>query len=138
MEEANLLIVYALTVLLALIGLSAEIFSVLNSVQGRRRDFAMLRSVGMDEERVRKVLWHESIIFSIQPFLYAIPILFILIGICLWSFHVTWIEFFKQFPALQMAVYIGMAILIMKFVYTWGNRVILKDKIIDIIKQEYT
>lgn len=37
-----------------------------------------------------------------------------------------------------MAVYIGMAILIMKFVYTWGNRVILKDKIIDIIKQEYT
>ena len=26
----------------------------------------------------------------------------------------------------------------MKFVYTWGNRVILKDKIIDIIKQEYT
>ena len=64
------------------------------------------------------------------------PILFILIAVCLWSFHVTWMEFFKQFPAWQMAVYLGMAVLIMKLVYTWGNSIILKDKIIDIIKQE--
>lgn len=137
MKKATLLVVYALTALLAFIGLSAEVLSVLNSVQGRRRDFAMLRSVGMDEDRVHKVLQRESILFSIRPFVFATPVLFLLIALCLLSFHVTWIEFAKQFPAWQMAVYLSASMLLMKLVYSWGNRIIVKDKIIDIIKKDY-
>lgn len=137
MNAANKVIIYAVTILLAFIGLASEVFAVLNSVQNRRREFVMLRSIGLDEDGVRKILKYESVIFSVRPFVYAVPILFVLIAFCLWSFEVTWSEFFKQFPIWQMLVYLGIAVLSMKLVYSWGNRVIVKDKIIDIIKKEY-
>lgn len=136
-NAANRVIIYAVTLLMAFIGLASEVFAVLNSVQNRRREFAMLRSVGMDEDGVRKILKYESMIFSIRPFVYGVPVLLVLVAFCLRSFEVTWLEFFKQFPIWQMVVYLGIAILSMNLVYSWGNRVIVKDKIIDIIKKEY-
>ena len=137
LEKSNMLIVYAITVLLGIIGIFSGVFAVLNSVQSRRRYFAMLKSIGLDEESVCKILTWESRIFSIKPFLYAIPMLVTLICIDLWIFQVSWIEFMPRFPIVSMALYITVFVLALQIIYRWGSYRILKDKIIDVIKIEF-
>ena len=97
----------------------------------------MLKSIGLDEESVCKILTWESRIFSIKPFLYAIPMLVTLICIDLWIFQVSWIEFMPRFPIVSMALYITVFVLALQIIYRWGSYRILKDKIIDVIKIEF-
>lgn len=137
LENSNMLIVYAVTVLLGIIGIFSGVFAVLNSVQSRRRYFAMLKSIGLDEESAYKILTWESRIFSIKPFLYAFPALVALIFIDLWMFHVSWMEFMPRFPIMPMLLYIAVFVLSLQIIYRWGSYRILKDKIIDVIKKEF-
>ncbi len=137
MENANMLIVYAISVLFGMIGIFSGVFAVLNSVQSRRRYFAMLKSIGLDEESAYKVLKWESRIFSIKPFLYAFPVLVILIYADLWMFNVSWTEFVIRFPLVPMVLYVAVFVLALQIIYRWGSYRILKDKIIDVIKKEF-
>lgn len=137
LKNSNMLIVYAITVLLGMIGIFSGVFAVLNSVQSRRRYFAMLKSIGLDEEAVCKILTWESRIFSIKPLLFAFPVLVILISIELWTFNVSWMEFIPKFPIVPMVLYAAFFVLALQIIYRWGNHRILKDKIIDVIKKEF-
>ncbi len=137
LKNSNMLIVYAITVLLGMIGISSGVFAVLNSVQSRRRYFAMLKSIGLDEESVCNILKWESRIFSIKPFLFSFPVLVILICIELWMFHVSWMEFIPRLPIVPMVLYVAVFVLALQIMYCWGSHRILKDKIIDVIKKEF-
>lgn len=137
LENSNMLIVYAVTILLGIIGVFSGVFAVLNSVQSRRRDFAMLKSIGLDENSVYKILTWESRMFSIKPFLFAFPVLSILIYIELCMFHVPWMEFLPRFPIVSMLMYVVIFAVALQLIYRWGNRRILKDKMIDVIKKEF-
>lgn len=65
---------YSFVALLMLIGLTNVISTLSTNVLMRSREFAVLKSVGMTPESLRRMLNYESILCSIKALLYGIPI----------------------------------------------------------------
>lgn len=65
---------YSFVVLLMLIGLMNVISTLSTNVMMRAREFAVLKSVGMTPESLKRMLNFESILCSIKALLYGIPI----------------------------------------------------------------
>lgn len=79
---------------------AANIFNTIStSIALRRREFAMLRSVGMTPKRFNRMLRYESIFYGLKALLYGLPISFALMGLIWYStrssfamdFQVPWI-----------------------------------------------
>lgn len=65
---------YSFVVLLVLIGLTNVISTLSANVMMRAREFAVLKSVGMTPESMRRMLHYESILCSAKALIYGIPI----------------------------------------------------------------
>ena len=50
LTNATMLIVYSLTALFGIVGISSAVAAILNSLYQRKKEFAMLRSVGLDKK----------------------------------------------------------------------------------------
>ncbi|MDR0671293.1 MAG: ABC transporter permease [Oscillospiraceae bacterium] len=66
--------VYGFVGMLALIALTSVISTISTNLRARRREFAVLRSVGMTSDGIRKMLNLESVISSARSLLYGLPI----------------------------------------------------------------
>ena len=60
LTDATMLIVYSLTALFGIIGISSAAVAILNSLHQRRKEFAMLRSVGLDRKGLDRLLHIEG------------------------------------------------------------------------------
>ncbi len=65
---------YSFVVLLMLIGLTNVISTLSTNVLMRSREFAVLKSVGMTPESLRRMLNYESILCTVKALLYGLPI----------------------------------------------------------------
>lgn len=65
---------YCFVVLLMLIGLTNVISTLSTNVMMRSREFAVLKSVGMTPESLKRMLNFESILCSLKALLYGLPI----------------------------------------------------------------
>lgn len=65
---------YSFVALLMLIGLTNVISTLSTNVLMRGREFAVLKSVGMTSEGLKKMLKYESIMCSVKALLYGVPI----------------------------------------------------------------
>lgn len=122
--------------LLGLIGVSNALSSVSGSMRQRRKEFAMLRSVGMDSGAVKKMLMIEGFKMAIMPFLLAIPII-----VAMWTFllkttDISWMAFLKVLPYGKMSSYIVIITAALELSYWISSRRIQRDTIIDAIRDE--
>lgn len=123
-------------VLLGLIGAANALSSVSGSMRQRRKEFAMLRSVGMDSGMVKKMLILEGIKMATTPLLLAVPII-----VALWTFmlnttEISWISFLWLLPYGKMAGYVGIITAVLGGAYWISSRRILRDTIIDALRDE--
>lgn len=65
---------YSFVALLMLIGLTNVISTISTNVMMRSREFAVLKSVGMTPESLKRMLNYESILCSVKALLYGIPV----------------------------------------------------------------
>ena len=65
---------YSFVALLMLIGLTNVISTLSTNVMMRSREFAVLKSVGMTSESLKRMLMFESILCSLKELLYGLPI----------------------------------------------------------------
>lgn len=68
------LILYGMLGLVSLICISNILNTMSNSIQMRRREFAMLQSVGLTHKGVIKILCFESIIYGSKVLVYGLPL----------------------------------------------------------------
>lgn len=73
-----LIFMYSFVVLLVLIGLTNVISTMTTNVMMRSREFAVLQSIGMTPEGLRRMLNLESILCSAKALLFGIPIAILL------------------------------------------------------------
>lgn len=66
--------VYGFIVLISLISVANIFNTISTSVSLRRREFAMLRSVGMTPKGFNKMVYYESIFYGVKALVYGIPI----------------------------------------------------------------
>lgn len=65
---------YGFIVLISLIAVANMFNTVTTNINLRRRDFAMLRSVGMEEKGMRKMLNFECVLYGTKALIYGLPV----------------------------------------------------------------
>lgn len=68
------LLVYGFITLVTLIGVTSVFNTINTSIHLRRKEFAMLRSMGLSSHGFNKILFFESIFFGLKSLLYALPV----------------------------------------------------------------
>lgn len=84
--------------MLGLIGVSNTLSAVSHTMMRRRREFAMLRSVGMDNQGVKRLLLLEGIRMAVTPVLIALPAVYILMQLLMVLVDVSWREMLPYMP----------------------------------------
>ena len=65
---------YGFTILLTLIAIANIVNTISTAVHMRRQEFAMFRSVGMEERGIKKMLLLETILYGIRALVIGIPV----------------------------------------------------------------
>ena len=79
------ILLYGFVSLVTLIGVTSVLNTINTSIQLRRREFAILRSVGLTPKGFNKILFFESLFFGLKSLIYALPTSFLIILL----FHIT-------------------------------------------------
>lgn len=122
--------------LLGLIGVSNALSAVSNSLRQRRREFAMLRSVGMDMDGVNRLLAIEGLRMIFTPVLFGIPTALIISGILVGLTDITWMDFMGSFPLLEVALICVAIMAAVWLAYRISARQLRRDTIIEAIRDD--
>ena len=136
LTNATMLIVCSLAALFGVVGLSSAISAILNSLYQRRKEFAMLRSVGLDKKGLRRLLYIEGFLLAARPIIIALPILFVICLAQMWIWNVTCVEFLTAFSLRGLVAYIVAVLAIISGIYTLASMKIRKDAIVEVLKDE--
>lgn len=136
LTDATMLIVYSLTALFGIIGISSAAVAILNSLYQRRKEFAMLRSVGLDRKGLDRLLHIEGLFLGGKPLVIGLPILFLIATVLMWMQDVTFMEFIQVFPLLGLAAYIVLVLMVISGIYRTASRRIRRDIIVEVLKDE--
>lgn len=136
LTAATMLIVYSLTALFGIVGISSAVSAILNSLYQRRKEFAMLRSVGLGRKGIRRLLGIEGFILAAKPTFFGFPILLFICIALVWMQDVTFAEFLTVFPLWGLIVYIVLVLVIIGGIYMLASRKMRKDIIIEVLRDE--
>ncbi len=136
MTGATMFIVCSLAALFGIVGISSVLSAILNSLGQRRKEFAMLRSVGVDEKGIRRLLGMEGFLLSVRPVLTGLPLLTIVCVVQCYMMGVSVMEFISDFPIWALAVYIIMVLFVINGIYVLASKKIRDDVIVEAIKDD--
>lgn len=135
--KAMYLMAFSFILFMGVIGISNSYSSINNNLRSRRREFAMLKSMGMTKDGLKKMLKVEGMYYSIYPFIYSIPLcLVILIGMVKTNRLFGIRDFLLYLDYKIMFVYMIIIILSIYSAYYFGIRKIEKEDIVDILRDE--
>lgn len=129
-------VVNCIGLLLGLIGISNALSSVSGSMRQRRKEFAMLRSVGMDSGMVKKMLMLEGFKMATMPFLLAVPMILAMWAFMLKTTDISWMAFLRALPYGKMGGYVVVITAALVFSYWISSRRIQRDTIIEALRDE--
>lgn len=127
--------VYGFIILTALICVTSIFNTISTSMALRRREYAMLKSVGMDPGRFSRMIAYESVFYGMKALLYGLPIgLALMYGIYLsiadaidTGFYIIWSQVIIAVISVMVVVGITM---------WYSSRKIKKANIVDALKDE--
>jgi putative ABC transport system permease protein len=122
--------------LFALIGVSNAFTAVAAGLRIRRREFAMLRSVGLDDKGVGKLLFIEGLNFSLRPVLLGLPFIVLICWLFIFMTNMTWAVILPVLPYGSILLYALAARLLMGLAYWNGAREIRGAVIVDELRDE--
>lgn len=126
---------YGFIALISLISIANIFNTISTSISLRKREFAMLKSVGMTSKGFNKMINYESIFYGIKALLYGIPISVIVMGFIYWAMRKTF-EYGFEIPWLSFIYVIIAIFLIVGSAMLYSISKIKKENIIDGLKQE--
>ena len=139
-REAQMLLLmgifsYAFILLITSIG-AANIFNTISTgIALRKREFAMLKSVGMTPKSFNKMIHYESLFYGIKALIYGLPISFL----AMWLIYRSLMKEFS-FPFQISWVSVGTAVttvfVIVGSAMIYASAKVKKENIIEALKQE--
>ncbi|MCR2050553.1 FtsX-like permease family protein [Acetatifactor muris] len=136
MTGATMFVVCSLVALFGVVGISSVLSAILNSLGQRRKEFAMLRSVGVDEKGIRRLLGMEGFLLSVRPILIGLPLLIIVCAAQCYMMGVPIVEFLCAFPVWALLMYIVLVLLVINGIYMLVSKKIRDDVIVEAIKDD--
>ena len=136
MTGAAMFVVCSLAALFGIVGISSVLSAILNSLGQRRKEFAMLRSAGVDEKGIRRLLGMEGFLLSVRPILIGFPLLIIVCAAQCYMMGVSVMEFLYAFPVWALMVYIVLVLFVINGIYMLASKKIRDDVIVEAIKDD--
>ncbi len=138
-EQQALLLVsvftYAFIILITAICIANIINTISTGIALRKREFAMLKSIGITPKSFNRMLNYESIFYGIKALIYGLPISFLVMYL---MYRVLMVKFSYGFILPMTSIYIVIAsvFLIVGTAMLYSSRRVRKENIIDALKQE--
>ena len=139
--EKNLIIVikmfvYGFIGLVTLIGVTSVINTINTSIALRRKEFAILRSIGLNKKGFNKMIYFESLFFGLKSLVFSLPVS----GIIIYLIHKSMTEVIEfeslMLPITQMIYAIIGVFLIVLLTMLYASHKIKKDNILEAIREE--
>lgn len=130
------LLVYGFICLVTLIGVTSVFNTINTSISLRRKEFAVLRSIGLTPKGFKKMLLFESLFFGLKSLVYALPVSFGVIILIAASIDgivstdhllIPWNSIIFAFIGVFIIIAISM---------TYATKRIKNENILDAIRQE--
>lgn len=130
------LLVYGFITLVTLIGVTSVFNTINTSIHLRRKEFAMLRSMGLSSHGFNKILFFESIFFGLKSLIYAIPVSIGVVYLLYRSFR-GMTDFDMMLVPYEhiLTAIIGVFVIIM-ISTLYATRKIRKENILEAIREE--
>ncbi len=126
---------YGFIVLITAISIANIFNTISTSISLRKREFAMLKSVGMTPKGFNKMINYESIFYGIKALLYGLPISVVL----MYLIHRSLMNSFNYvftLPWLSMLYVIAAVFVMVSSSMLYSSSKVKKENIIDALKQE--
>lgn len=138
MKQANTVIsifLYGFITLITLIGVTNIFNTISTNVALRRREFAMLKSVGLTPGGFNKMINYESIFYGLHALLYGLPVS-MLITLGLYNGFSNALEFAFFLPVKEILICIAGVFVIVFITMLHAGSKLKHDNIIDALKEE--
>ncbi|MDX8361669.1 ABC transporter permease [Cytobacillus sp. IB215316] len=126
---------YGFTILITVISVANIFNTISTSIALRKREFAMLKSIGMTSKEFNKMINYESFFYGIKSLLYGLPISIVII----YAIHRAMMNTIKlefSIPWADMIIVIIAIFLIVVVSMLYSSNKVKKDNIIDELKME--
>ena len=121
--------------LISLISIANIFNTISTSISLRKREFAMLKSVGLTPKGFNKMIYYESIFYGVKALLYGLPISGVVMFLIYWSLQQTF-EYGFLLPWMNLLFVIAAIFIIVGFAILYSIQKIKKENIIDGLIQE--
>lgn len=130
------ILVYGFITLVTLIGVTSVFNTINTSIALRRKEFAVLRSIGLTPKGFNKMLMFESLFFGIKSLFYALPVSFGVIYLIHLAMKTT-VEFeYILIPWKSIILAIIGVFVIVAISMLYATKKVKKDNILDAIREE--
>ncbi len=126
---------YGFICLITAVSVANILNTISTSITLRKREFAMLKSIGMTPKGFNKMINYESMFYGIKALLYGLPISFLAILGIYKSMGPTFSYAFAP-PWLQFAIVVIAVFVIVTAAMMYSISKVKKENIIDSLKQE--
>ncbi|MCI8792664.1 MAG: ABC transporter permease [Eubacterium sp.] len=122
-------------ILISLIAVANVFNTISTNVFLRRREFAMLRSVGMTQRSFRKMTNFECLLYGVKGLVYGLPVA---VGITalIWKAMNSEIQMSFYIPWYSIVIAVGSVFLVVFSTMLYAMSKIRKDNVVDTLKEE--
>ena len=131
------LVVGALCVLLAFIGIANVFSNTLGFIRQRKREFARYMSIGMTPEGMRKMFWIEALVIAGRPVLITLPITVVFVWLMITASYLNPMEFLAVAPIVPILLFIAALFGFVALAYYLGGKQILKCDLVEALRTDY-
>ena len=139
-EERNTILfisilLYGFISLVTLIGVTSVFNTINTSIALRRKEFSVLRSIGLSPKKFNKMIRFESLLYGLKSLIIGIPISFVIMYLLLRSFNYL-VCFDMYIPVKPLIICILGVFMITFITMTYATSKIKHENIIDAIRDE--
>lgn len=129
------LLFYGFISLVTLIGVTSVINTINTNINLRRKEFAMLRSVGLTPKGFNKLLFLESLFFGLKSLIYGLPVSFFLNYLICNSISEV-VNVGMIIPWTSLFVCVGGVFLIVLIAMYYSSYKVKKENILEALREE--
>ena len=125
---------YGFTTLLTLIAVANIVNTISTGILLRRKEFAMYRSVGMDERGFRKMIRLETFLYGIKAILFGIPVSILLSYLMYARMEEHLFAFVPNYPMYPIVIVVVFGVIGLSMLMSMNK--VKNDTIIDVLKED--
>ena len=126
---------YGFIIVISLIGVTNIINTINTNMNLRRREFAMLKSIGMTKNEFNKMINLESIMYSTKALIIGIP-LGLLGSFAIYKAFANGSDFGYHFPLVAVLIAVVVVFILVNLILYFALRKTKNENIIDVIRNE--